>query len=916
MQNYLTDYALENIWCEPRQDRLHVIRPARLTKNGGAITTAPVGWIRIALPDADSTAVHKFYHVYQIGQRAAQLLNIVDNPGVWYPLKGLMESNGLLINAYLENGAIVPPSYCWVMLTHDKNVLFAIENVVGMDLGTMVGGDSAIRAASLDHDDLRLRFYSSAWFDTAEYTTLNSTLPKIRVTSQLVTDANDFSTFWTQCSIINSQYDAVNLGLSRYYVDGFEVDRPTAYSATKHRNRTLTMVRDTSLIGVADFGQVVDLESFTSIADVGVTKYILMSNPTDRIQYFDDIDFIMTKSGSENKSVIFPVTMGTEIKTLLHNAWSIHSGVLATVAGHHEALWSGLTDVQLRAYIRQGGHQFDLVDEARHLRELIKMSREEILGALTGVSASITSWRADNLESSAFAAVMGSSMEAILNDINPVVDALGYNSCSRLMSDPVKAVTSSAGQLAVEVPEAGRMATFPGGVGERTIFTYNSDGKLVNFFRNMGTYTPALLPGVSGHNQVKAEVMPLKLSTTHDGCFYMQTVNDVMLKTQGFRAYVCDVDGDGDILENWVDITDTGAGTYFTYDEAGDASNGYLPRFTWDLGALSTIHQVGCIKVGGYVSMLSPELAITNYPGIIRFSVNTQQTNWPTGSAKRPQKLQPGRLDVFMGTAALGCEFLVEDIDYYVNWPEIVITRIPPALPAEGLLVYVRLHGFCNSDTGTYYKPREVGFVRGGWLSVDGEYDIRNDRAIGIVVGGRFMLRDSVRLAEDDNGNPVSDGRPFAIYDYQMPIESYTGRATVPFLEQAMLTEDAIQAYLDLRKSENVPGLAVIDGDRWKLYSPFFSAILHAFDYGFLDAGQLDTPYESTDITAWVAPYMYLLDYDPCAQSANLDYLEIRPHQYSTPVTVTAQQFTFLHKINLQFLGGKVSLSPSIVIGA
>lgn len=914
MRNYLTDHALENLWCEPSQDRQYIIKPARHTKNGGALRSAPVGWVRVPLPITDSTASSRFFHVYQLGQKPPSLLNIADNPGKWYSAEGLMETQGVLINVYLTNGAKIPPAYVWIQVTYDRNVLLAIENVPGMNLGTVVAGEE-IRQARLDFDDIIVRLYSSAWFDSPQYAGINASLPKVNVVSQKVVDSNSFASFWSQCSVVNTQYDAIGLGVSRYYVDGFEVKRPMAYNPSIHYNRMLTMVRDTAIIAVKDFGKIVDLQSFTSLRDVGETKYILMSEPTDWIQYFDDIDFVMTKDNDRDQTVHFPIATGEEIRTLLHNAWAMPANKIASVMNDHDTLWSGLTDVRLRAYIRQGGHKFTLINEARHLKELIKMTREEILGALTGVSALVDEWRADNLESSAFSEVMSSSMEALLNDNTVIAEAYGYNAAVKLMSDPVKPVISSGGQLSVDVPRTGWMGTSETGNGERSFFTYNADGKLVGYFYNEAAYSPMLLPGVTGQTQTKAEVFPMKLSDNHDGCFYMQNVESLRLKTQGFRVYACAAPG-GVPSESWTDVTDIGLDLYYTYDPVGTLANGYKPKITWDLSAMATAGLFGCVKVGGYVTMHKPDLGTTNYPGMVRFSVNTTQPGWSGGSPLRVQKLQPGRIDVFMGLAGQGAELLVEDIDYYVNWPEICICRVPPGIPGAGLEVFARLHGFCDPDTMEYAKPREVGFARGGWLSSDGEYDIRNDRAIIVSVGGKFMRRSEVRFAEDDTGPVVPDGRPFGIHDYQLPIEPFTELKTVPEWKAARVIDDTVQDYLDLRKDEYVPGVPFIEGDRWRLYSPFLSAILHAFDYGFLGAGQLEAPYESTDISDWVAPYLYLLDYDPCVQAFEPDYVEVRPHQYSVPRSVNVHQFDFLHKINLQFLGGKVTLSPSIVIGA
>lgn len=909
MRNYLTEHALQNLWCEPTQDRQYIIQPARYTLKGGALNYAPVGWIRIPLPVQSSGTSSRFFHLYQIGQIPPDLLNIAGSMGQWYTAEGLMETHGVLIDVYLLNGTKVPPAYVYFMQTRDKNVLMAIENVTTLDLGTVL--DSTVRKAALDDDDVYVRFYSNKYYDSADYTARNSNKPKINVVSQYVTNSGTFGSFGSQCTNVNNLYDPSGLGASRYYIDGFEVSRPTAYDPVKHRNKMFTMIRDTSIEEVANFGAVQDLPTFMSNVDAEVTKYILMGEPSEHIKYYDDIDFVFYANNAEQKGVLVPTTDGAQIRQLLHNAWSLRGTLPSAVQADHPSLWANSNAIQVRAYVRTGGMRFGLIQEAHRMRELIKLSRAEILGALTGVSALVDAWRAENLEDSAYVQVMGSSLVELENNLELISEAYGYNAATKLMSDPVKPIIAQNGQLLVETPPAARLPVGDAGLTERAIFSYDPDGMLVNSLNNQGDYDTLLLPGVGSGTQAKAEVFPMLMSATRDGTFYAQNVETKHLASYGFRCYVCPL-VDGTPTEDWSDITETGVGVYYSYNPTGTEINGYKPKITWDFAALATAGLFPCAKVGGVVYVYTPPLATVNYPGVIRFSVNVQMPGWPVGTnPTRIQKLQPGVLDVFMDG-----ESLIENIDYYVNWPEICIVRRPPRTPAEGLKVYARLHGFCNPDTMERFPARETGFVKGGILSVDGEYDIRNDRAIRIVVGGKLMRREEIRFVEDGVGPVVTDGRPYSITDYQMPVEGYTTKKTVPF-QAASLTLDAqVAAYLDLRKPEVPPSNPAIIGSRWQVYSPFFSAILHAFSTGFLGAGQLDTPYDSLDITAWVAPYAYLLDYDPCTQSADLEYIDILPHQYAAPRQVTEAQFAFLHKINLQFLGGKVPLSPGLTIGA
>lgn len=908
MRNYLTEHALKNIWCEPVQDRQYIIQPARYTSGGGALNVASIGWVGVPLPIQGTGSNARFFHVYQIGQMAPSLLNISDKPGTWFSAEGLMETYGVVIDAFLGNGAKIPPAYIWIQVTRDKNVLMAIQNVSGLNLGTVIDGN--VRKARLNLDDIYVRFYSNQYFDSAEYTNRNTLRPKINVVSQFVRNVADFSSFWTQCSAVNNSYNPGNLGLPRYYVDGFEVVCQMQFDQARHANRMFTMVRDSSIKALVNFGKVTDLLTFTSQVDVGETKLILLNTTSAQIEFHDDIDFILTKNDVCSTTVRFPVTTGKEIRMLTNNAWALDVNRVLAVINDQAEIWSGLGDVQLGAYVRFGGMRFGLINEAQRLNELGKLTTAEQLGAMSGVSALVDVWRAENLEQSAYTEVMSASLETIDSNLSLVADAYGYNAASLLMSNPVKPIDSVNYVLSVEMPPAATTKVSNDGPGDRTIYTYDEAGKLVTVIASNGDYTPFLIPTIPGKVQRTAEVFALKHSTEFDGCYFQQTVEDLRLATQGFRVYACSAPG-GVPSEIWSDVTEIGEGLYYTYNPNGTLLNNNTPTIDLEFTTLISTELYIAVKVGGYVTFITPVLSTGNYQGHIRFNVPTLHDGWLGGDVILPQRIAPGVVDVFMDG-----ECLIEDIDYYVAWPEICVVRIPPRTPADGLKVSVRMHGFCNPDTMTTYPARETGFVRGGYLSVDGEYDIRNDRAIRVLVGGNMMRRSEVRFAEDDSGPVVTDGRPYSISDYQMPVEGYTDKHTIPWLTESRLTDDAVQAYLDIRKTENVPPQPFIIGNRWQLYSPFFSAILHAFNYGYLGAGQLNAPYESTDIATWVAPYLYLLAYDPCVKATDFDFIEIRPHQYTTPRTVSAAQFAFLHKINLQFLGGKVEMSPSIVIGA
>ena len=298
--------------------------------------------------------------------------------------------------------------------------------------------------------------------------------------------------------------------------------------------------------------------------------------------------------------------------------------------------------------------------------------------------------------------------------------------------------------------------------------------------------------------------------------------------------------------------------------------------------------------------------------------MNEVVAQWAGGAAPRTvgtlitrtMDMPPAELTVWMDGQSL-----VETIDYWVEWPRIVVSKKPLRTPAQGLQVITRTRGWCQPDPMTRYVPREVGFTRGGLLSADGNYEIRNDRNNRIVVAGSLKRRDQVAFHEDDVGPLAVDGRPYSVMDYINEVESYTDWDTLEFRNRSLVIDSEVQAYLDLYLPEPPIPSPQIQGEKWGLYSPFCSALIHAFNNtNFLNNGELDTVYDNVDISNWVADYVYLLPFDPCLNGTDTDFCAIAAHHYSTTMSLTQKQYAFMERVISQFLQNKVDLTPSVQI--
>jgi len=911
MESYLIDHALKNIWCEPIQDRQAIIQPARLTLDGGTQNLATVGWEEVPVPGLPPTATNRYFHVYHIGQLPPSLLNITDVPETWISVIGVMGSYNVMIDIVLENGTRVPLRTAYIRVGANKNILLAIQHIPSCDYGqTIVGGNPV--PADLDNSSINIRFYTNAWYTSDEFLTgVDGGVKPVSAISRRITTAAEWQLLKQDANAIASSHATQGLGI--FNLDGFALS-PSVPFLPEFTNRQLTYVYDDS-VKSTKFFKVSDLVTFESTLDAGESKYILFGGRVmDTIDYADDIDVYLIKRYDPAKpnywkGIYANRLTGSELRNLTHNTYAIKASLITSMINYHD-LWDNIYEVEIMLVIRQGGLKRGLVHQHSRIEELYRLTEQQIVGAMSGVDALIPEWRAAELEASAYTQIMRQSVQEVENDLDNVTAAYGYNTATRIMNRNLCDVYGAGSARFVDVAPA-LAIPHPGGGGKRSVFLYNGAGTLLGSFVNTGTSTTIPLP--AGYSTaVTAEVFHGTINS-NAGQYMDMTVVNHDLKHFGFRCYLTPIVG-GSPSYFWEDVTDTSA--LYTYYPNGIPGNS-TPRIEWDHVTLIASGLYPCVKIAGQVHIYNPPLNLETYPGFVRFSVNAVSRVWAGGayprtdavSANDIMSLQPATLDVFMDNVPL-----IETVDYYVVWPRIVITRKPERTPAQGLVVTVRTMGHCDPITGQRYLPREVGFVRGGILSVNGSYDIRNDRNIRILVADRLMRRSQVRFAEDGTGPLVTDGRPYVITDYINQVEPYTETTTIEYHNASLAIDAVVQDYLDLRLPSPVPAQEVIVGDRWAVYSPFCSGVIHALNIGFLNNGQLDAPYDNLDIQNWLSDYEYLLDFDPCVQNANANYVAIAPHQYLTNMTLNQRQYAFMERVIQQYLGNKVDLSPYVQI--
>lgn len=904
--NILINDAIQNVWCEPIQDFQHVLKPQRLSAAGGAYKAIHLLMGDLKLPNYDLANDRSRFHVYQVGFQWKSSFSIEIDYRMWVRSDLLMVANKLLVDTYFENGCMIARTDVYVQFTDDSNMVVAVRLNSEPDYGseTIQGsqiGDVQTRKISLENHTPIVRFYNSAYYRSSEWrdTTLQPINP-VRVISRKITSSNDFSSFMAEANAIEAQFGTE--GASVYWVDGFVESKPVAY-ALRYKDKILTMIRESAIREVVMIPGT-DLPTYISKLDNNFRKYIALSTSGYKtLDYQDDVDIYLVKRNLQTyRGVLLTRFRASTVRQITHNCYALDAAVVRTVLDSHPDVLGKLTDIHVMMVVRNSSRAKGLNHQAVRIEELYHLSRKGILEALTGVNSLMPEWRADYLENSSYCRVMRAQYQELKQPL--VEDAYGYNAAA-VVGEPTYHVPDFiGGQYQMQVPPTFTLAD-NGGSTYRSFYIYDDRGHYLESWSQYALTDRVVLPTLATVGAV--EVIHTQTSSTNDGCFYENTVITRDLEYWGYRCYTCSINN-GVPNEIWEDVTDNTSFYTYTKDSTG------VSRITWNVALLTQHGLYPCVKVGRYTHEQTKQQTPAQWQGYVQTVVQSEVVFQGVQSV-RPQRLAPGTIDV-----TINGYNLIEGLDYIVKWPTIVIVRrMADPLDYQNAKIVVRSRGWCNPTTGKHTPPREVGWVKDGRLSMNGTYDPRRDRNARLVIDGMLYNPANVSWAEDESvarmaGGQIEDGRAYAVTDVFTVMESWTGQQTVPYRLKSMEIDKRVSEYLTERMDEPPEDLPTVNGQRWGLYSPFLSALIFQLQGGWLTQGQLAVQWDNNDVTEWVQPYRFLLDYDPCLLDHDPNYVWIYAHPYYNTVSVTRDQYRFLEYIVKNYLRSKIDLTPSVTI--
>lgn len=907
MCELLINHAKSNVWQEPNQDYQYNIGLGRLTTSGGFVGEFQHMWCTILSPTRQAHP-RRFHHLYQIGQVSDFTLNLMNQLEVdyWKSAEDIVNEWNVLIQVYLETGAMVPLSHIWIMRNYTNNLLVCIHHDRGIDYGNTLIEDTysktyTERNITLDNDRAVIRFYSNAIQNNLVFNAQSSNpTDNVDVLYAKINNRSDFNQFMIKLDAVKRKHS--NKGNILTYIDGFLHFDKIAFTDALV-GKTLTYIYDESMIEV--YTTLLDkCPVFKSKLDLNRTKYLfLFDKDYDVIDHVDDIDFYLYNEVTK-KGVMINRIHPHHLRQVTHNAYSIDTALVDYYMKAHR--WDMDRDnIKFIAYLRKGGMQKPVFSQANRADELFRLSKDQILNAFIDTDSLVTEWRATELENSNYTKLMSSQSHDLTCEL--VTNAYGYSGITTSLCNPLIEVTNNSYSL----PDSFTTPTKTTGAPRITVYYYDADGLLLKSEEISNARSEMIIYSRDLVDRVKyVEVFKMGLAQVTDwgGIWTDTDVSGYGLEEFGYSCYLASVNDDG-TRGAWDNVTDS---DYVKFTKGSKVTE---PKLTWN----QTLLARGTFKTAVRVHSLIFENVTSFLRGgdrteCIRYTLS-QRTRNGNNYVVDKSPPPPAVIEVFVGeTATSPKQQLIEGVDFYVNYPEIVIVNAQVNAMANPV-VMTRSYGGCDPRTNKPFKPSEVGFVVQGVLSVDGKYTVSRNRANKLVVNNRLTDKNKYKISEYKDGVVYpTDGRPYAFYDYIVPIEYLSSGNTTKMYIEMDERDRRIGDYLgQFIQDDPSPNPRAIT-ERWLVVSPLIAQLLWEMKSGRLQVIDNIPTLDINDIKEIVSRYEHLLHSDPAYLQSDPNYTHVIPHHLDREVEVTLKQYDFLENVISLYLNNRVDLTNFVAI--
>lgn len=795
------------------------------------------------------------YHVYQIGQLSPYIPKLLPDSEVWYSAAFAVSNLNIIIDVYDSIGREIDKSKVFVRKTKTRNLIVTILN------------DHSV--TRLEENDIFIRFYSNDYFNSERS---DPTVDKTYSESMVVTTRSSIIKFQNKVRAISEN----NEGHVYLFHNGWIVDKYNPDIVTE--GDTLELVLDTTIKHVENY-ELSNIKTFVSKLD-RLRKYLIYRPKavSDSIEYIDDVDIWIYKDDPDYgiRGLFYHKASEKSTRMVTHKDYSIPVMSITNLVNRVEQ-WTDLEGIKIRLHIRKSGYSRPLVFENSRINDLMLLADPDIEIAMTGTNSTIKEWQAAYLELSSYSAVMRANPGDISAKL--VQQAYGYNAASVVLGDtPKKPVLYNGLKVAMQPYKLRYNAT---------MFEYDVQGRLISYSLN-------------------SEGQAYKVKHEHTG--YVEGIVGIAGPSSGlYYDALC------------VDLAPGSSyAAYFCAKIEG------IPTYDWQYAVERThyVHEndqiAWLIDLDEYLvvvktsnELLVKDITVEYESGIIFFPI-TSTESWCGEEKEDTLEIQPGKLDVFLNGHPL-----IENLDYFVKWPNVLITN-KEYLATGGTLQQVtyRCSGFCT--VGMERQPvREFGFIQHGLLSRNNRFDVRRDKVLRYVVEGRLYHRDELVFSETDSGiamEGVREGAPYQIDDIVVPMDEFIDISTYAYRSSSEEIDTRVSNYMTLYFPEPEKPLLSIIERRYQILSPFISKIHYDLASGYLRPEGINGQYGDSLIRSTVESYMWLLDYDPLVLGVDLRYVIVHPHNLFTVTGLDVYQYNFLTRLINLYFKDKIDISTHIKI--
>ncbi len=450
--DYIVKHAMDNVWCNFKQDNQLIFKLARLTPFGGALNKFRIHWDIIDLPEVGS-----FFHIYHIGQIFPENVNLLDTTNQWMSFTSACNDKEILLDIYTPNGIIIPKFLCYYFVTRNKDLIFAVKKNKKINY-------------SFNDNDIYLRSYFSSYFQSPDS---NSLSDKVYVKGGTISTSDKILEYQNEIIAKRQLQGEVNCFLNGNYVTDINVINTVVgdvveylYDGSVKKKITLDLK---------------DLKSFDSTLD-NKSKLVIHPDKDDDnvIDYQDDVD-IFIYNNINKKGIYMHKNNKDTLRNITHKDYSIVAGYITYYLDYLKINGVvNINDIKIRLNVHYNGFDRGLLNEVNRINELYKLPNTKIIDAMVGDNSLVSVWQANSLERAKYIELMNAEFKDI--DIELITETYGYDTIVNITANPYQVPVVVNNVLEVIIPYALRPSC--------TIFEYNSNGYLLGYYTstNSGVY--------------------------------------------------------------------------------------------------------------------------------------------------------------------------------------------------------------------------------------------------------------------------------------------------------------------------------------------------------------------------------------------------------------------------------------------